>query len=201
MPTITDSKPSPEFTPVSLASVYNKNGASFSEDELGDVRFVGKDLSLTGENVLRGIPFSLGKPEGDNILFVRDDAVTLNFDDPLRCRYLVFIHTARHKPVTPDEKHLNAMGLTDQDIAGVTFYSGEGCEECRYTGYSGRTALFEYLAIDSDIRNEISKKSDAERIKKVALGKGLATLRQNGWEKVKNGVTTLPEILRVTLEK
>jgi general secretion pathway protein E len=83
----------------------------------------------------------------------------------------------------------------------VTFYSGAGCEECRYTGFSGRTALFEYLAIDSDIRNEVSKKSDTERIKKVALTKGLVTLRQNGWEKVKNGVTTLPEILRVTLEK
>ncbi|MBC2714691.1 MAG: type II secretion system ATPase GspE [Desulfobacteraceae bacterium] len=105
------------------------------------------------------------------------------------------------KPETPDEKHLNAMGLNDQDIANVTFYSGLGCEECRYTGFSGRSALFEYLPIDSDIRNEISKKSDAERIKKVALTKGLVTLRQNGWEKVKQGVTTVSEILRVTLEK
>ncbi len=104
-------------------------------------------------------------------------------------------------PITPDEKHLRAMGLSDQDIAGVTFYSGKGCEECRFTGFSGRTALFEYLAIDSDIRNEISKKTDTERIKDVALAKGLVTLRQNGWEKVKDGVTTLPEILRVTLEK
>jgi general secretion pathway protein E len=102
---------------------------------------------------------------------------------------------------TPDEKHLNAMGLNERDIADVTFYSGQGCEECRYTGFSGRTALFEYLPIDSDIRNEISKKTDTERIKEVALSKGLVTLRQNGWEKVKQGVTTLSEVLRVTLEK
>ncbi len=105
------------------------------------------------------------------------------------------------QPVAPDEKHLSAMGLSEKDIEGVTFYSGKGCESCRHTGFSGRTALFEYLAIDADIRNEISKKSDSETIKKIALEKGLKTLRQNGWEKIKDGVTTLSEVLRVTLEK
>ena len=103
--------------------------------------------------------------------------------------------------VTPDEKHLNAMGLLAADIKDVQFFAGKGCEECRYTGYMGRTALFEYLPVDSDIRKEISAKSDAERIRSIALEKGLITLRQNGWEKVKQGVTTLSEILRVTLEK
>ena len=103
--------------------------------------------------------------------------------------------------VTPDEKHLNAMGLSAKDIEGVEFFVGQGCDECRNTGFSGRTALFEYLAIDSDIRNEISKRSDTETIKEKALAKGLVTLRQNGWEKVKSGVTTLSEVLRVTLEK
>ena len=104
-------------------------------------------------------------------------------------------------PVAPDEKHLSAMGLSEEDIEGVTFYNGKGCESCRHTGFSGRTALFEYLAVDADIRNEISKKSDSEKIKTIALEKGLKTLRQNGWEKVKDGVTTLSEVLRVTLEK
>jgi general secretion pathway protein E len=105
------------------------------------------------------------------------------------------------QPVTPDEEHLSAMGLTDKDIEGVTFFTGKGCDACRFTGFSGRTALFEYLAVDTDIRNEISKKSDTEKIKNIALAKGLVTLRQDGWEKVKNGVTTLSEVLRVTLEK
>ncbi|PIP37781.1 MAG: type II secretion system protein GspE [Desulfobacterales bacterium CG23_combo_of_CG06-09_8_20_14_all_51_8] len=105
------------------------------------------------------------------------------------------------RPVAPDEKHLSAMGLTEKDIAGVTFYMGQGCEACRHTGYSGRTAVFEYLAVDAEIRQEISNKSDADRIKAKALAKGLVTLRQNGWEKVQEGVTTLAEVLRVTLEK
>jgi general secretion pathway protein E len=93
------------------------------------------------------------------------------------------------------------MGLTADDIEGVVFYYGQGCEECRHTGFKGRTALFEYLAIDSELRNEISKKSDSDKIRNVALSKGLVTLRRNGWEKVRQGVTTMAEVLRVTLEK
>ena len=69
MPTIVDSKPSPEFRPISLASVYNRNGTSFSGDELTDERLAERDLSLTGENVIRGIPFHLGDAEENNILF------------------------------------------------------------------------------------------------------------------------------------
>lgn len=105
------------------------------------------------------------------------------------------------QPAAPDEKHLSAMGLSEKDIAGVTFYAGAGCENCRHTGYSGRIAVFEYLPVDAEIRAEISKKSDADQIKAKALAKGLVTLRQSGWEKVREGVTTLAEVLRVTLEK
>ncbi|MBM3236922.1 hypothetical protein FJZ31_11580 [Candidatus Poribacteria bacterium] len=103
MPTIVDSKPSPEFTPISLVSVYNRNGANFSGDELADESLAGKELSLTGENIIRGIPFHLGHTEGNNLLFLKDDAVTLNFNAPVKCRYLVFIHTAVTKRDAPDE--------------------------------------------------------------------------------------------------
>ena len=72
MPTILDSKPSPEFKPISLSGIYNRNGASFSAEELNDERLAGRELSLVGENVVRGIPFALGDAEGDNITFLRD---------------------------------------------------------------------------------------------------------------------------------
>lgn len=104
-------------------------------------------------------------------------------------------------PGPPDEKQALAMGLTREDMETVVFYHGAGCDECRHTGFKGRTALFEYLAVDTDIRNEISRKSDAETIKSIALKKGLVTLRRDGWDKVRQGVTTLSEVLRVTLEK
>jgi len=103
--------------------------------------------------------------------------------------------------VRPDEKHVRAMGMDPQEARDMVFYAGKGCDQCRYTGYRGRTAIFEYLPVDADIRQEISKCSDTERIKDVALQKGLTPLRQNGWQKVKQGITTISEVLRVTLEK
>jgi general secretion pathway protein E len=104
-------------------------------------------------------------------------------------------------PAALDEKYLSAMGATPKELEGLEFFSGKGCEACRHTGFKGRTAIFEYLAIDADIRREISNRSDADRIKDVALEKGLVALRQNGWQKVKQGITTPSEVLRVTLEK
>ena len=64
----------------------------------------------------------------------------------------------------------------------------------------GRTAIFEYLPIDDDIRREIIASSGADKIKKVAMKKGHRTLREDGWHKVKDGITTISEVLRVTLE-
>ncbi|QTA89203.1 type II secretion system ATPase GspE [Desulfonema magnum] len=102
--------------------------------------------------------------------------------------------------IRPDEKLLRSMKLGPGEVSKIRFFSGEGCEECRYTGFKGRTAIFEYLSIDEDIRREIIEHSTAEKIKKTALKKGMMTLRQDGWRKVKEGVTTIPEVLRVTLE-
>ena len=101
----------------------------------------------------------------------------------------------------PEEKLLKSMEVTPKEAAGMEFFSGKGCEECRYTGFKGRIAIFEYLPVDDDIRREISKRSSTERIKDVALRKGLITLRQDGWRKVRKGITTISEVLRVTLEK
>ena len=102
MPTIINSQPSAEFTPINLKDVYNRNGAKLSVAELADEALVDKDYALTGANVIRGIPFHLGEPEDNNILFLRDETVTLCFDEPLAAHYLVFIHTALAKRSQPD---------------------------------------------------------------------------------------------------
>lgn len=102
MPAIVDSKPSPEFKPISLVSIYNRNGASFTAEELADERLAGKDLALTDENVVRGIPFHLGKSEGNNILFLKSETAFI-MEMPLTCRHLVFIHTALPKRDAPGE--------------------------------------------------------------------------------------------------
>ncbi len=105
------------------------------------------------------------------------------------------------EPTRPEEKLLNSMGLTPDEASGIEFFAGRGCEECRSTGFRGRTAIFEYLPVDNEIRREITKRSSTERIKEVALRKGLMTLRQDGWLKVRAGITTISEVLKVTLEK
>ncbi|MBD3184516.1 hypothetical protein GF312_19690 [Candidatus Poribacteria bacterium] len=103
MPNIIDSVPSPEFTPVSLSNIYNINGLEFSSEKLGDERLAEKDLSLTGNNVIRGIPFHLGEEDKNNIVFIKDKEVKLELKSPIKCKYLVFIHTAFPKRDNPDE--------------------------------------------------------------------------------------------------
>ena len=103
------------------------------------------------------------------------------------------------KEKQPEEKLLKSMKLSPEELTGVRFYTGEGCEECRHTGFKGRVAIFEFLPVDTDIRKEIIARSSSEKIKSVAIKKGGTTLRQDGWRKVKAGVTTISEVLRVTL--
>jgi general secretion pathway protein E len=101
----------------------------------------------------------------------------------------------------PEERLIKSMGIDKQEASRITFYHGKGCEECRHTGFRGRIAIFEFLQIDEEIRKEIINRSSTETIKKSALKNGLFTLRQDGWEKVKVGKTTISEVLRVTLEE
>ncbi len=101
---------------------------------------------------------------------------------------------------TPDPRLIRSMKLDPEQLDGIRFKHSRGCESCRFTGFKGRTAIFEYMPIDDEIRKEINASSSTEIIKRVAMRKGLRTLRQDGWEKVKEGVTTISEVLRVTLE-
>jgi len=104
------------------------------------------------------------------------------------------------REVIPDPKMLGFMKIDDDEKDRTLFYEGAGCEECRYTGFQGRTAIFEYLPVDDDIRREIMAGSSTDKIKKVAIEKGMRSLRRDGWLKVRDGITTVSEVLRVTLE-
>lgn len=102
--------------------------------------------------------------------------------------------------IKPEEKLIKSMDLTRDEVRNVRFFGAKGCEKCRYTGFKGRIAIFEYLHVDEDIRKEIVGRSSTEKIKKTAVEKGMLTLRQDGWRKVKAGITTIQEVLKVTLE-
>ncbi len=82
---------------------------------------------------------------------------------------------------------------------GVTVYHGTGCKLCSQTGFRGRAGIFELLVVDDDIRQLILAKTSAHIIREAAREKGMSTLREDGWNKVVSGTTTVEEILRVTL--
>ena len=77
-------------------------------------------------------------------------------------------------------------------------FRGKGCAHCNSTGFMGRVAIYEILLVSEKIRGLIMKKAAASEIKRQALWDGMRTLRQDGWQKVLDGVTTPEEILEVT---
>lgn len=81
----------------------------------------------------------------------------------------------------------------------IKVYHGKGCNACSHTGFRGRCGIYELLVIDDKIRELILKKSTAQTICSQARQTGMTTLREDGWDKVIKGVTTVEEILRVTL--
>lgn len=101
----------------------------------------------------------------------------------------------------PDDKLLDSMRFDNGLADRPEIFAAQGCETCRSTGFMGRIGIFEYLPVDEDIRREIVRQSDTETIKNAAINKGFTNLRQDGWRKVKAGVTTVSEVLRVTFEK
>ena len=80
----------------------------------------------------------------------------------------------------------------------VKVKEGDGCFECRNTGYLGRTGIFEIMPLDDGIKNLIIQGSDAPEIKREAVKNGMRTLRQSALRKLAEGVTTFEEVVRVT---
>ena len=87
------------------------------------------------------------------------------------------------------------------DGAAVQVWEGTGCEDCAHTGYRGRSGIFELLPVNEVIRPLILKRSSADIIKDAAVQQGMRTLREDGWQKVRAGVATVAEVVRVTQEE
>lgn len=80
-------------------------------------------------------------------------------------------------------------------------YEARGCEECAMTGYRGRSGIFELLVMNEGVRQLVLKRSSADVIKNYAVSQGMRTLREDGWRKVREGTTTVAEVLRVTQDE
>ena len=75
---------------------------------------------------------------------------------------------------------------------------GTGCDACRNTGYHGRTAIYEMMLLNDELRHLIMDRAPGTTIKRAARKAGMQTLRANGAQKAQQGITTIDEILRVT---
>ncbi|NQT06351.1 MAG: Flp pilus assembly complex ATPase component TadA [Candidatus Omnitrophica bacterium] len=92
------------------------------------------------------------------------------------------------------------FGITPAELKNVVLYKGKGCQECKFTGYKGRTAIYEILVMSEALREMVLKRISADMIKEKAISLGMRTLRDDGWIKIKKGLTTPDEVLRVTEE-
>jgi len=88
------------------------------------------------------------------------------------------------------------IGFTPEEAKSVQTFRGEGCKMCNGTGYKGRFGLYEVMEISDEIQELILVGASAREIKKKAVDEGMLTLRQSGLAKIKNGLTTLDEVLR-----
>jgi general secretion pathway protein E len=95
-----------------------------------------------------------------------------------------------------DKESLSALGID----SNLPVFKGKGCEKCAFTGYYGRTGIFELLVVDDDIRRLILKNADSNVLRDSAKKHGMRTLLEDGIEKIKSGITTYNEVLRVTQE-
>ena len=104
------------------------------------------------------------------------------------------------KPWTVDMPFLESLGFPISKLLTGTICEPVGCEDCRGTGYAGRTGIYEILLVSDVIRQMIVERRSSADIKIHALEHGMRTLRMDGWRKVLGGVTTLEEVIRVTSE-
>lgn len=100
------------------------------------------------------------------------------------------------EPYRPDPSEMPSDFKIDK---GTVFYHGAGCRECKNTGLKGRLGIFELAMLTDNLRHSIMERTPAGKLNEIARREGMITLRDDGWTKVRKGLTTPEEVLRVTV--
>ena len=104
-----------------------------------------------------------------------------------------------HQPdPSPDPKVLKLLGFTEQEIKNTTFYKGAGCSACSDTGYHGRQGIFELREMDATLRELGFTRAPLSDIRRAARAGGMRSLLEDGRRKIRNGITTAEELVRIT---
>jgi type II secretion system protein E len=107
----------------------------------------------------------------------------------------------KHCKVPDDSPTAQALKVQLGIPANTTIYKSVGCRECRNTGFHGRHAIFEWMDSDNEIRQLILKSASTDQIRDAARRQGMKTLAEDGWRLVRQGITTVEEVLSVTTAK
>ena len=101
---------------------------------------------------------------------------------------------------TPPPETLRALNIAEADAAAIPFYKSVGCDQCNHTGYRGRIGIYEVMRVTDKIRRLIAAAASEDQVREAALAGGMLSLGEDGLSKVKSGVTTPEELLRVVTE-
>ena len=102
------------------------------------------------------------------------------------------------EPITLNEEIVRRLHLTPEQLETATLYAGKGCQHCSNTGYRGRLPIFEFLMMDTDIRDAIAAGAREQQLRSAARAKGYGDLFSCGVSRMLQGLTTAEEVLRVT---
>ncbi len=103
------------------------------------------------------------------------------------------------EPREPTEAEIKLLGPVAEQLTGATLLAGRGCAQCSLTGYSKRRGIFEIFRVDDEIQKMIFEKVSTSELRARAREMGMRTLREDGLRKVVSGMTTVEEVLRVTM--
>lgn len=100
-------------------------------------------------------------------------------------------------PYQPGAEEREILGASGEE---TVLYHGRGCDECNHIGYRGQIGIFEMLVTDEEIERLVMARNSSGKIRDAAINSGMVTLHDDGLEKVRQGITTLAEVVRVTLD-
>jgi len=125
--------------------------------------------------------------------------ITATLEAILAQRLVRRICTQCREEITPSPEALVQLALTDEEMKGMKFYRGAGCDVCNNTGYKGRVGLFELMVITDRLRDMIMQNASVDDMRAEAQGNGMVGLRDAGIQFISQGLTTMDEVLRETI--
>src|SRR6185295_6968 len=102
---------------------------------------------------------------------------------------------------SPTEEQLMELELLPEDVKGRTFVRGRGCDHCNNTGYRGRMGIYEIMTLDDEMRELIMANASTQLLRDAARKRGMRTLRQAGLIGIFEGLTTIEEVVKQTIEE